>query len=142
MTIEWVDLEEAHIDQLIPHTAQLKEWMVENRKDCLKSIIGKTMVVDGVPLVIGGIWPQWENRYYFWAMFDQRFDNRYSRDVIRGMRVFLEGAPTGRIECAVNFENAQIVKMLKLMGFALEGILRYYYSWGDDAFMCSYIKRS
>lgn len=139
MMIEWADLTEAHIDAIDPHTSQLEEWLVNNRKDVLQSTVAKTFLVNAKPLLIGGIWQKSENYYFFWAMFDKMFHVKHSRAVIRGMKVFLAGAPLGRIECTVNAKNEQIIKMLKLMGFALEGRLRYYYSGGDDAFVCSYI---
>jgi len=89
--------------------------------DVLEKLSSITGMINGKPVVCGGIVPYWNGRGYLWTVFDEN-SKEYFVPIFRGIKSFLNDvAPFyNRLEIAVpcNFEIG--IRRAKMLGFITE----------------------
>lgn len=130
-----VPFQPMHLRALVLQEAQA--WM----GPMLKDDYGKTLMkagpaftlaeADGSVIVCSGLVHMWENRAQAWALISADA-GRYFVRIFRAMSSFLEIQDTRRIEATVDANFLQGHRLMRLLGFELEGMMRAYLPDGRD----------
>lgn len=78
-----------------------------------------TGLVDGKPIIVGGLVELWQNRALLWSFVDQSAGKHFVA-VHRATMRFLEAQTYRRIEAECDFDFAPGHRWLKKLGFVLE----------------------
>lgn len=90
-----------------------------------------TLEDEGEVIACSGVVNMWENRAQAWALISQGAGQHFVR-IFRAMRSFLELQDTRRIEATVDANFEQGHRMIRMLGFRHEGLMRSYLPDGRD----------
>jgi hypothetical protein len=138
-----VPFEPEHLDRLTVQRSQ--EWLAQNFSD---AEYGKSLtaagpcytLTDGDHIAMcAGLVNMWEGRAQAWSLL-ARDAGRHMTKIVRVMKRFLEMQDIRRIEAVVDngFEPGH--RMIRLLGFAHEGLMRGYLPDGRDAVLYARIQ--
>jgi len=99
-----------------------------------------TGMMNGTPVVCGGIVEMWTDRGYIWTVFDEDCKSNFI-PVFRGIKKFLKEQPYRRVELCVpvNFDLGH--RRAMMLGFKIETLVaRKYLPNGDDATLYSIVR--
>lgn len=136
-----VKLEMDHIKELMkePINAEHAEWFESGQAELLqKESESFAILINGSPMVCGGIIPLWKGRGYLWTILSEKI-KEHSVAVYRGVRLALKEQPYSRLEMDVPVDLDIAHRRAKFLGFSLEcarakkyspsGIDRSLYAW-------------
>lgn len=98
-----------------------------------------TAVHNGAVLGCAGVVRMWAGRDQAWALLGGEC-GRHFVGIVRGMARFLDAHPTHRVEAVVAHDFAQAHRMIQMLGFEHEGLMRGYMADGRDADLYARIK--
>lgn len=90
-----------------------------------------TLENEGEIIVCSGLVNMWEGRAQAWALVSERAGAHFVR-IFRAMRDFLEMQDTRRIEATVDAGFDAGHRLMKMLGFEYEGLMRAYLPDGRD----------
>lgn len=97
-------------------------------------------MMDGDRVVAcAGLVNMWENRAHAWAMISGDAGSRFVR-MFRAMRSFLDMQETRRIEASVDVDFEQGHRLMRMLGFNREGLMKAYMPDGRDAVLYGRIR--
>jgi hypothetical protein len=141
--MEIVPFKSAHLRALALQEAQA--WMGPMLLDngygvALKNGGPCFTLLDGDDVIIcSGIVHVWENRAQAWALISGDAGQHFVR-IFRAMRSFLELQDTRRIEATVDPDFEQGHRLMRMLGFQHEGLMRAYLTDGRDACLYGRVK--
>lgn len=91
-----------------------------------------TLEDEGRAIICAGVVEMWEGRGHAWSLIAQDAGAHFVR-IVRAMRHFLDLQDTRRIEAAVGANFEQGHRLMKMLGFEREGLMRAYLPNGQDA---------
>lgn len=118
--IEIVEAKREHLEQVLLDEYNKGMVLPSNAIDTIMSSRFKYSVLkNGNPIAILGVFEIWEGRGEGWAFFTKN-NTEYFPRIIRAAKRFMKGAPYRRIEATVrcNFEEGH--RMMRLLGFNCE----------------------
>jgi hypothetical protein len=130
-----VPFEPAHLHTLVLQEAQA--WMGPMLKDDYGDALKKSgpcfTATEGDEIIVcAGLVNMWENRSQAWALISQDAGRHFVR-IFRAMRSFLDLQDTRRIEATVDAKFQQGHRLMRMLGFQHEGLMRAYLPDGRDA---------
>lgn len=93
----------------------------------------------GKVLLVGGVFPQWENRALLWALVDKDAGEHFV-NVHRETIKFLNRMPFRRIEATVDVGFSQGCRWMSMLGFEIEGYMKAYRPDGADMLLYARVK--
>lgn len=90
-------------------------------------------------LACAGVLRMWENRDYAWALLAQDCGAHFV-GIYRGIKRFLDLHDTRRVETAVDSKFAAGHRLMELLGFEREGLMRAYLADGRDCDLYARVK--
>lgn len=123
-----VPFQPVHLRALVLQEAQA--WMQPLLRDDYGSTLVKAgpcfTLADGDEVIAcSGVVNMWENRAQAWALISQGAGAHFVR-IFRAMRSFLELQDTHRIEATVDTNFEQGHRLMRMLGFQHEGLMRAY----------------
>jgi hypothetical protein len=94
-------------------------WITEEYARALENQYAFTAMIDGRPLLVGGLYEMWENRALLWSFIDRNAGPHFV-SLHRGVKNFLDMQPYRRIEAECDCGFKQGHRWLKLLGFKCE----------------------
>lgn len=107
------------LKQEINHYA--RDFFTNVNFDKLETLDSFTGLLNGKPVVCGGVVPLWKDRGSIWTVFDESSKECFL-PVYRGMKSFIKDAQVfyRRLELSVPCEIEIAVRRAKLLGFTVE----------------------
>lgn len=129
-----VPFEPAHLRTLVLQDAQA--WMAPMLQQDYGESLKRggpafTAVDDGVVIGCAGVVRMWENRAHAWALLG-RDSGRHFVAIYRGIRRFLDMHDARRIEATVDARFDAGHRLMAMLGFEREGLMRAYLPDGRD----------
>ena len=97
-----------------------------------------TVVDDGEVLACGGLVHLWEGRAQVWSLISRNAGRRFVR-IFRIMQDFLAEHPVTRVEATVDAGFTQGLRMIEMLGFSHEGLMKSYQN-GKDAHLYALVR--
>lgn len=98
-----------------------------------------TLEQDGKILLIGGVFPQWENRALLWAFVDKDAGQHFTAVHKETLR-FIDRVPFRRLESSIDVGFKEGIRWMGMLGFEIEGYMRAYRPDGADMLLYARIK--
>jgi hypothetical protein len=115
-------------------TPELLKYLEDNRYTT-------TALVDGKPLMCGGVTQYWENRAEVWVFVDKNAGLKF-RSLHRAAKKYIESLPFRRVEATARYSFANAHRWLTLLGFQCDcEYLESFFPNGDDGSLYSIIRR-
>lgn len=138
-----VPFEPGHLRSLVLQDAQT--WMSSVLMDEHYGISLKnsgpcfTLENNGDVIACAGLVHMWENRDQAWALISRDAGKNFVR-MFRAMQSFLDLQDTRRIEATVDAKFLQGHRLMRMLGFEYEGLMRAYLSDGRDCALYARLK--
>lgn len=137
-----VSFKPEHLESLVLQDAQ--SWMqpmldADYGTALSNAGLGFTLEHDGTVIACAGIVNMWENRAQAWALMSADSGRHFVR-IFRAMSSFLDLQDTRRIEATVDANFVQGHRMIRMLGFQLEGLMRAYLPDGRDVCLYGRVK--
>lgn len=134
--IELVSLKPEHLEQINEpeYMAYLRPYFTRERVEMLAAgPMAKTLLIDGRPVVAGGVLEYWPGRGEAWAIFDRDCKKEFIT-ILNCVKRFLTLCPLKRIEAVVDFEFEAGHRFIKALGFEVEAprLKKYRPNGGDS----------
>lgn len=114
--------------------ANYNPWITDEYARALESQYAFTALVDGKPILVGGLHEMWENRALLWSFIDKDAGPHFVA-LHRGVKNFLDMQPYRRIEaeCDCGFKPGH--RWLRMLGFKMEAkrMRKFRVDGGDSA---------
>ena len=140
-SITFIPFHPAHLDsiELQPAQAWLRGFAVDPEAFAAAAVPGLSWsgVIDGTVVGAAGVLPQWPGRAQVWAWLSA-IPPRHWTPIVRRMRAVLaEAGMRGfrRVEATVLSDFGPGCRLVRRLGFELEGLMRAYAPDGRDAFL-------
>lgn len=132
-----IPFEPFHLRALVLQESQ--SWMGPMLKEDYGEALVKsgpcfTLEDSGRVIICAGLVNMWENRAQAWALISGDAGKNFTR-IFRAMRSFIELQETKRIEATVDANFEQGHRLMKMLNFQYEGIMRAYLPDGRDVAM-------
>lgn len=137
-----IPFEPGHLRSLALQESQawMSPMMVTEYGDTLKnSGSGFTLATSDKVIACAGIAHMWENRGHAWALISADAGHYFTR-IFRAMRTFLDMQDTRRIEATVDIDFEQGHRLMKMLRFEYEGVMRAYLPNGQSCALYGRIK--
>jgi RimJ/RimL family protein N-acetyltransferase len=120
--------------------AKYSPWITDEYARSLESQYAFTALVDGRPVLVGGLYEMWENRALLWSLLDSTAGSHFI-SLHRSVKRFLDMQPYRRIEAECDCDFAPGHRWLKLLGFRLEAArMRAFRVDGGDSSLYAKVK--
>lgn len=124
-----IPFEKWHLSQIVPQPAQAGadlsgEWVSAG--------VAWTAIDGGSIVACGGLLSQWEGRHVAWLLVGI---GCRMRGIVKAARRILFSCAARRIEATVSTHFSQARKLVEMLGFEFEGVLKAYGPNGDDFHM-------
>ncbi len=132
--MEVVPFKAEHLKQLRLQGAQayLSGWVTEDSGRALEQTLAYTGVVNGVPIGIAGVLPQWPHRAIAWSFLSETGPKNFLK-VHRAIKRFLDGYYVHRLEITVDTDFDAGHRWAEMLGFEMEAYrMRAYAPDGHD----------
>jgi hypothetical protein len=93
-----------------------------------------TVLVDGEPIVCAGVMKYGDGRGGAWALFAETSGKHFVR-ICRYILRYLQVSDLRRIEAVVDVDFAEGIRLAKVLGFKVEGVMQQYGRDGHDHYM-------
>lgn len=90
-----------------------------------------TLLDDERVVICAGLVHLWENRSQAWAVISRDAGRHFVR-IVRAMRAFLDQQTIRRIETTVDSDFMQGHRLMQMIGFQREGLMKHYAPDGRD----------
>lgn len=90
-----------------------------------------TAIADGQVLACSGVIRMWDNRDQAWALISSQAGPHFI-GIYRGMRRFLDMHDARRVEATVDADFLEGHRLMRMLGFQHEGLMRAYLMDGRD----------
>lgn len=133
--MEIVPFEKWHLAQIDPQEAQKGadlsgEWISHG--------VAWTAKEGNRVTACGGLLSQWEGRHVAWLLIGRECS---LRGIVKAARCILFSCAARRIEATVSAHFSQAKKLVEMLGFEFEGVLKAYGPNGDDFLMFARVNR-
>jgi hypothetical protein len=106
----------------------------------LESAYSFTALVNGEPVMVGGIWKLWENRAVVWSFVDRSAGPHFP-SLHKAVKKVLDSAPFPRLEADTPCDFEEGHRWLRMLGFAMEAErMRGYRPDGGDSSLYARVK--
>ncbi len=120
---EVVLFKRGHIKEMLeqPMNGDAREFFSTVNYDLVEKLESFTGLLNGKPIICGGIMPYWRGRGSIWTVFDEAAKMNFT-PVFRGMKNFIDKARPfyNRLELAVPCDFEIGIRRAKLLGFTVE----------------------
>jgi hypothetical protein len=124
----------------VEHGIGGKYLTVENIEAIEKNGECMTVLADGKPVVVGGIYKFWENRGEAWLIFGQSRRQDFFM-IFRAVQKFLGSSPLKRIEMVIDYDFKNGHRWAKILGFKKEAEkLKQYRPDGGDVSLYAMVR--
>jgi len=100
----------------------------------------RTLMLDWKPIGVIGVTPQWDGNCWAWA-FLSPLAVKYRLFLTRAARVYIEKAHKAlnlrRMQVSVSVDHTAALDWAEVLGFEIEGTMRFYGPSGEDCYMMS-----
>lgn len=137
-----IPFEPLHLRTLVLQEAQawMQPMLADDYGVSLKKAGPCFTITEGEDVVMcSGMVNMWENRAQAWALISQGAGAHFVR-IFRAMKSYLDLQDTRRIEAVVDANFEQGHRMMRMLGFQHEGLMRAYLPDGRDACLYGRIK--
>jgi hypothetical protein len=142
--MSWVPYSPEHITEMLwqPINAGIRGDYLNGWAQFVANHPAGTVMVNGAPMVCGGVIPIWANRGCVWTVFNEEAKSCFV-PVFRGIKKFLQDQQRqfNRLELSVPVDFAAGHRRAKMLGFEIESTLaRKFLPDGTDCVLYSLIR--
>lgn len=140
--VEIVKFSRQHLRPMLdqPSNKFLREWLINGHAEAMESH-AYTILLNGEPMVCGGVQKYWDKRGHAWAIFSENAKSCFV-PVFRAAKTFVRLALVefNRIEMYVPLDQEKHHRRAELLGFKAESVARKFLATGEDVIVYSIVK--
>lgn len=141
MTLDLVDFEPWHLATIVETIADPDFTIYPESMDLMMQAASehntKTIMKDGVPLVVGGTMKIWENNHLAWAFFHEEAAGHMVGITKLAKKVL--ATPKGHVEGQARADFGRAIRWLRVLGFKDETLREEFGPDGSDI-VCAYMQ--